>query len=362
MGPHIVAMAHQTALAFDQPAAGGTDLEQDTERSVDLGIGRTLANVEIVEAFLGGVEARLAVEEGDVVLRDPSGQLPGLFGDERVAAQGFPRVEIEGAFRTHFVEIGGHHGLPAVPLGQPGLALGLGLQQPLPVEIEPVVIGPRRGPQIVLFVVGIGDRHRAAIGLDMVHPPGMTVGIEDRGDQDDRLAQVGLDFRAFRRGIVVEGGNRCIHARGLGTVHAVVQPDDGGRVGIRLGAGLQAGEMVLADLVNPGMVFRRGHDEEEDRAALVGITDRLDRDAIGNLGQFREIGHHLVVPDRPVADAESETVFGRRDALVIGRGVQLVEFDRFGVRRGGGERGKRAGEGDQSCHAVPLVLRLRPGG
>ncbi len=61
----------------------------------------------------------------------------------------------------------------------------------------------------------------------------------------------------------------------------------------------------------------------------MGIADRLDRDPVGGFGKLGEVGDHLVVTDRAVADAEAEHIFGRRNAVVVRCCVQLVEFDRF---------------------------------
>ena len=339
MGAYIIAMADQAAFGLDQTAAGRADLEQYAQRTIDLRIGRALADIEIVETLLGRVEAGLAVQEVDVVLGDAQGQVTRLFRDQRIAAQGFARVEVESALRAHFVEVGGDHRLPAMPLRKPGLAFRLGLQQPLPVEVEPVVIDAGRGPQIVLFMIRIRGRHGGGKGLHMIDPARMSVRIEHRRDQDHRFAQIRFHFQAFGRSVVVKGRDGGIHARRFCAVDAIIQPDHrravtGGR------ARVQGGQVGVADIVDAGLVVRRGDDEEQDRPALMGIADRFDADAVGNLCQLAQIGDHQVMTHRPVADTKAEKFFRRRDALIIGHTVHLIEFNRFRLR---GRRNRRQG-------------------
>ncbi len=91
-------MGDKTAIGLDFTAARGADLEQNAQGSIDLGIGRALADIEIIKAFLGGVEPRFGIQEvGGVLLSDPVGQIARPLGDQRIATQRFTGVEVERA-------------------------------------------------------------------------------------------------------------------------------------------------------------------------------------------------------------------------------------------------------------------------
>ena len=248
-----------------------------------------------------------------------------------------------------------------MPLLQPGLRFRLGLQQPLAIEIKPVVIGPRRRPQIVLFVIGIRHPDIAAEGLDMIDPARMAIRIEDGGDQDDAVVQGRLNLGSLRSGEVVECRDGCIHASGLGAMDTIVQPQDGGAITDRR-ARLERGQVLGPDVVDTRMVFRRGDDKEQDRAPLMGVADRLDRDAVGPVGDFRKIGHQLVMTYRAVADPPSDHILRRGHVRVIVDALDLEEFDRLGQGHAAQATDHQAGpeQGVLECactgHRLPLVI------
>ena len=91
-----------------------------------------------------------------------------------------------------------------MPGFQERLAGRLGLQQPLAVQIEPVMVGAPTRPFVILHpVVGIPDHRLAAVLLQPCDAPCVTVGVMDRQQQDDAAGQDFLNFFALRGGEVI---------------------------------------------------------------------------------------------------------------------------------------------------------------
>ena len=67
------------------------------------------------------------------------------------------------------------HWLPFVPFLDPGLALRLGQQQPLAVQVEPIVIGARFDPHIMRRIAEIGVFSVGPECLSMIDPPRVAV-------------------------------------------------------------------------------------------------------------------------------------------------------------------------------------------
>ena len=182
MGADIVTERAHAVRRLDRTAARGRSLEQDAHRAVHLRIGRALADIVIVEALLAVIEPRFGVENAAVEGRHLLRELPRARRDERVPARRHAGVEIVGRIRAHLVIVDRDIRLPGVPGAHPCLRLGLCLKEPLAVEIEPVVVGPRRDPQIVRGMRRIAHRHLRKKAQDMIDAARMAVGIEDRGD------------------------------------------------------------------------------------------------------------------------------------------------------------------------------------
>ena len=75
-------------------------LEQDSDRAVDVGIGRALAVVEIVERLFGVVELAQFVEGPGVVARDPRGQLHVPHRRQRMGPSGNAGLDLDPAEDT----------------------------------------------------------------------------------------------------------------------------------------------------------------------------------------------------------------------------------------------------------------------
>ncbi len=223
-----------------------------------------------------------------------------------------------------------------MPFADPGLGFRLGQQEPLPVQVEPVVIGPRFHPQIMDDVGGIGVLRLGEEGLHMVHPARMAVGIEHGGEQQNRIVERVADIGFAGGREVVKNRNGRVHARGFRAVNAEIDPQDQRRIRRRRFAA-QSRQMRVTNRVDPLLVLRRGDGEEQDRAVFVGVADRLDRDAVRLARDLAQIGDHVGVTHGASADFIAETVFRRRDGGVIA--------DVFGHEEGNGFcDGRRAGQ------------------
>ena len=75
-------------------------------------------------------------------------------------------MEIIRAVLPHFVIIDGDIGLPLVKLRDPTAWARMLDNQPLPVQVEPVMVGPSAGPKGVMkAVTWIRNRHIAAVHM-----------------------------------------------------------------------------------------------------------------------------------------------------------------------------------------------------
>ena len=100
-----------------------------------------------------------------------------------------------------------------MPLRHPGARFGLRHADPLPVKIEPVVIGARKLPvHIMLGMLRIRSWNLATVCVQPRRALCMTIGIENCGDQDDAVGQFVFYPGALCRGEVINDRQRCIHA------------------------------------------------------------------------------------------------------------------------------------------------------
>ncbi len=243
------------------------------------------------------------MEGGELV-----GQLEVPRRGQGVLAARHPGLEEVGGVGPHLVEVGHHVGPPPVELLEAGSGLGLLRQEPVAVEIEPVVVGAAVGPGLaVLAVPAVGDQHPAAVHVGPLGEPPQAVGVERRVEDDHRLGEQALDRLPPRRRQVVGDEKRRVRAARLVAVDAVAEVDHHRHAG---GAGLtrrRIGEPPVRgeDLVEPRQVLGRRDREVEERPLLVGAADGLDRHPLGARGEGLHVGDQLVVAHVPLADLEA---------------------------------------------------------
>ena len=329
----IVPERQDAVRRFEQPFAAGL-FEQHAHAGVHVGIGRSLADVEVVESLLVVVEALLAVEPraGPVGHRieqfHPS---PRHIGKGAVGHAG---VEVVGAVFPHFVVIGVDVRPPFMKLRHPAPGLGMLENQPLPVEVEPVMVGAAAGPEgVVQLVPGVRDRHVGAVHMVPGRHPAAAIGIEYGDEDDDALFQRGFDFSAPGRGQMIGHRHRRVGGAHLGAVDAVIEPSHHRHVRAHflVAARVAQGDMGGLDRIEALVVFRAGDDQTENRAALMGMGDILHRDSGRHFRQGAQIPHQQVVAGDALAQGVADDRLRERNVWVE---IDLGRIERRGPRGG----------------------------
>ena len=262
--------------------------------------------------------------------------------------------------------VGRDLGPPAVPERHPPPALLERRREPVPVEVEEVVVRPPLRPRlVVLAVLRVGHGHGAAPAVGPVDEAVAPVRVEERVEEDDDLAEHGLGL-ALGGGEVVEVDERGLGPRRLVPVDGVPLEQDGRHPG-DLGVGdrlrrLTQPDVLGPDLAQPGVVLRRRHDGVDEPAPLVRRPVEPDGHARRRRRHGLDVADDFLGPRVPLADREAQHLLGRRDGRVVGRrprhGVLDGERD-AGLRRQRGGEGDE-GEGDQRAHVEGVWGGAKP--
>src|SRR3972149_9985909 len=86
-----------------------------------------------------------------MVCRHGRGQRPNTRRYERIVARWNSRLKKERCARSHFVMVCEHIGPPGIVLIHARTALRMLQGHPIPVKVEPVVIGSSSGPWFMVF-------------------------------------------------------------------------------------------------------------------------------------------------------------------------------------------------------------------
>src|SRR5690606_25711204 len=101
----VLAVGAQPVRRVELDADGARRLVQDADPAVDVGEGRALADVIVVEALVVEIEPALAIEERLGGAHDGLHEAPALGRHERIRARGHARVEVVGRIRAHLVVV-----------------------------------------------------------------------------------------------------------------------------------------------------------------------------------------------------------------------------------------------------------------
>jgi len=197
-------------------------------------------------------------------------------GRMRVAGLGVGR-EVVGRIAAHLVEIRDHVRHPLQHEGHTPCALGLSLREPVPVQVEEIVIRPSAGPGLVVFGGGrLAVGRRGAPQEVLKDEAGAAVRVLGRVDDDDGFpADQIRDGIVLRRQQVPRLGHRRTGRRDLVAVHAVHKRHDNGQF-LHEALGLTRSErpgigqppQIGLDAIEPGDPVRRRDDEVEERPAF----------------------------------------------------------------------------------------------
>ena len=349
----LVVIAQRAAFGVLDDAADRALLEQVGHAAEQARIAGAIAQVEVVEPFLGDIErpfgAELLVEQ----LVHLEIELQSGLAEKRVKAVHRSWRDEEGGVAAHLVQVRGDVGHPVMGCVHECGSFGLGHGQPLAVQVEPVMIGPPPRPGAgVLAMLGVGNRSLGMMDVHVVGKAARPVRIDQDDLVDHRGFEQSLDFLALCCGEEVEQGRAGIVAGRLGSVHAVGHlDDDRGLLGdFSRAAGVRERQMSLANLLQPGLIGRGGGGHAKDGTSEVGPPDHLDADSVGG-GRYgagitmehfrrgddfpgRKAGHILRLGDGAViGDVLREQVFNR--ARRVGLGLR-THTDTHG--RGGGQQ------------------------
>ncbi|MNY09303.1 hypothetical protein D3C86_1422130 [compost metagenome] len=310
-------------------------------------------------AEIGGPAVAVAGIEGVVGLTREIGQAGLIEARAVVAAEAFAGVqylridpgvqriglwrEEEARIRAHLVGIDQDLGPPVADQGGVALGFRLGLDEPVAVQVEQVVVIAARRPGLGPFRrqrVGVGLG--AQTGLEAVDEAVAPVGVLGR-DEDDH----GVLHPALRLGVggvhqAARGGHGGVGGADLVAVHRIGHPDDDRGV-VDEGAGLiRRGAARIAqrprrglDLIQPGDVGGRADGGPEQGAAFPGRAIVAHDHAVGRRGaQDLEIAAHL----GGTGDARAGRMAQDR---VLRRGALLGQNGRGGCGQNQAEREQR---------------------
>ena len=208
-----------------------------------------------------------------------------------------------------------------MPLRHPGARFGLRHTDPLPVQVEPVVIGARKLPvHVVLGMLWISIRHFAAIGVEPGGTLRVTVGIKNCGHQDNTVGQLIFYSCALRRSEVINDRKRCIHTAGFRAVHTIVKPGNDRHVirNILINTGLCQRIVLCFYFIEPRMIRGRCGDNKQDRPALVRETCNFEFEAVRHICDRRNVIYQFMVPDRSGAKWPAQESLRSRDGSIVG--------------------------------------------
>ena len=147
---------------------------------------------------------------------DLAGKLLVELRGERVCSVWHSWLKEEGRIGAHFMMICENIGLPFVERCNAGPAFGELCRQPVPVEIEPVVVSSATRPYfVVLAVVVIRIQVVASVGVGPVGEALKAIGIITRIKEDYNIAEQVFNLLPLCGGQMIGHCQGCIGAAGL---------------------------------------------------------------------------------------------------------------------------------------------------
>ena len=258
--------------------------QQHAHAPIEIRIGRSLADIKIVEGLPRKIKAADLVERVGVALGDLRRESIGARRGERVVARGNARRKKERGLRVHLVVIREHIGFPGVVDLDPPPAFGLLQPQPVAVEIKPIVVGAAARPDFaVLSVLGIRNEVFAAVGISPVCKPAEAIRVQHRVEQDDGIGEEAVDGSPLGRGQVIGHHGRGIATAGFVPVDAVSHIRDHGHgVDVERGRLIWIRELLVLRLYRGEVlvVFRRRDGEHNQGPFLMRLRVFRDGNAL----------------------------------------------------------------------------------
>ena len=337
--------------AFKRPGRGL--LEEDADGAVHVRERGPLPIEEVVEGLPRIVQRAVAVEPLGVVFGQRRRKLEGPFRGVRVVPARDPGLEEIGRVAAHLVDVGQHLGAPVVEQRNPAPRFGMLRHEPVPVEVEPVVVGPPARPRRhVLPVLPVPRGDPAPVGVDPVDETVPAVRVVVGVHDNHGAVQQAVHGRSAARGEVVEHQHGRLGTARLVAVHAVAHVDDDGH-GLDHGVGdlaRRVGQPVVGqpDFLQAPVVGRRRDHGVVQAPPLVGGAVAVHHYAVRDRGHGPEIVGHQVGPRVRRAHRVPDDRFGTGDGRVVGCDARHADFhDEGQVLRPGGagdEQANQAGD------------------
>ncbi len=355
------------APPIDQPARRG-HLEGHADRALRHRPRDAIARIKCVEDLAIEIGEAPLIEAPGVVLPEEREPVGLRLRHMRIAGIGRGR-EIIGRIAAHLVQIDDDVRHPVEQHPHAAAALGLGLREPVAIEVEEIMVRPAARPRLVVFgggglVVGRGRLPEQVLEDESRAP----IRVLHRIDEHDRFAADDVDIGiVLRREQMICLGHGGLARRDLVPVHAVRQDDhhrqlpdqrlDLGRPerrGIRQPLQARANRVELPD------ALRTRHEQRHQRPPLPGL---------GVLHKTRPLGRRLAerpqIPDDLLRRRHSrprlvaDDLLQRRDGCVIPRPRRKLQS----LRADG--RGEQTKQNDSKKHVPPsmsyLHVRMRRG-
>ena len=293
MGAHGVGVGEDLArAAAGGQAPGRPDLVGHGDGAQITRPAVAIAGIEGVEDLAVEIGQTRRIEPGAGVAAEQGAVLQGARPDPRVQRLGLGREE-EGLVRAHLVAVDDHLGPPVADQGGVTLGFGLGLDEPVAVQVEQIMVVAAAGPGLVpLGRGGVGIGQGAAARGEAVEETLAPVRVLGRDEDDDGVGQPGLGGRVGQQ--ATGGLHGGVGGADLIAVDRIGHPDQdrlirdqgGGLLG-RGAARIGQGAGVGLDLVQPGDVGGRADGGPEQGAALPTRRIVADGDLVGGCGLQR---------------------------------------------------------------------------
>ena len=341
---------------------------QDTDGALDIAIAGAFPNEIVVIAATGKVLGSDRIERSAGKLRDGQGQILVFLRDVGIGALRVARAEVKEVTLTHLVHVEQDAGHPVL-IHPDAVAAHVVLRgEPVAVAVHPVVVRAGNRARFTVFAaLLVQEMVLAGGGVDPRAETVDTVRIETGRQDKHRPFEQFFNLGILCGCIVISNRNQGLAAGDLVAVDGTAQVHDQRQfVEVQITGNLRVQQfhMLLADLFQAGLVARRGDIDVHEVALLIGFTEGLDRDTVGNLRQIIHIPGDIAPVGQTLSDFEAVESLRTLDCrivlctgerqIVLDGGCRRRRVDRFCRLRLSGDARKQDSRPEDDCCKVFL--------